>query len=134
MQTSVKVYLYIMLAMAIFFIAFAGYASHQMQELRPAVLDGTEQDLDRGKEERKKQNPITISRFMGKPYSQVTMQDVLNKMIHEGSALDLYWVRENVWSCRWERHGKKFIGLGLDPEDAVAAAIVQWLPAASPTP
>jgi hypothetical protein len=55
-------------------------------------------------------------------------------MIHEGSALDLYWVRENVWSCRWERHGKKFIGLGLDPEDAVAAAIVQWLPAASPTP
>jgi hypothetical protein len=133
MQLSVKLYFGFMIAITIFLLAFLWRVTNDVQELRPPVVAETEQNLDRGKEERKKQNPITISRFMGRSYNQVLIQDVLNKMIHEGSALDLYWVRENVWSCRWERHGKKFIGLGLDPEDAIAATLVQALPAASPT-
>ena len=83
--------------------------------------------MRRDKESRKKQNPVTISQFMGKPYAQGSIQEVLEKMIHEGTTINLYW-ENDVWKCLWERQGKRYLGQGLVPEDAIADALGKALP------
>ncbi|MGH9754948.1 MAG: hypothetical protein ACREA2_19395 [Blastocatellia bacterium] len=112
-------------------LAAFGITWYQLIELRPPLMTATAQNLRRDEESRKKQNPVTISQYMGKPYTQGSIQEVLEKMIHEGTAIDLYWEKD-VWNCNWERHGKKYRGQGLDPEDAIADALGKSLPAETP--
>src|SRR5215813_10039146 len=104
-------------------IAFAVFIHYRiiqptLHEATLHVEGATAQDLRRDKESRKKQNPVTISQFMGKPYAQGSIQEVLEKMIHEGATINLYW-ENDVWKCLWERQGKRYLGQGLDPEDAI---------------
>jgi hypothetical protein len=112
-------------------LAAYGFTHYQLVQLRPPEIGTTLQDLRRDEELRKKQNPVTISQYMGKPYTQGSIQEVLEKMIHEGSAIDLYWDRY-IWNCLWERHGKKYRGQGLTPEDAIADALGKFLPSETP--
>jgi hypothetical protein len=117
-------------------IAFGVFIHYQIIQptLHVAMLhvEGpTAQDLRRDKESRKKQNPVTISQFMGKPYAQGSIQEVLEKMIHEGTTINLYW-ENDVWKCLWGRQGKRYLGQGLDPEDAIADAIGKSLSSDTP--
>src|SRR5262249_16820995 len=93
------------------------YASFELtklqQHLRPHIFPDIIEEVNRTKEQRIKQNPITISQYMGKAYNQVTLSEILQKMINEGSDLDLYWAADNLWGCTWTRHEKRFWGRGL---------------------
>ena len=100
---------------------------YHLDQLRPPIHKDIAKSLEQTKEERKKQNPITIGQFMGKPYNQAMLSEVLQKMANEGTDLDLYLVWGNAWACNWTRHENQFKGIGLDPEDAIANAISQYL-------
>jgi hypothetical protein len=51
-------------------IAFTVFTHYRLIQPTLPVEGATAQDLRRDKESRKKQNPVTISQFMGKPYAQ----------------------------------------------------------------
>src|SRR5262245_2285467 len=123
----------VMLIAVIAFYVFIHYRVIQpsLHEATLYIEGATAQDLRRDKESRKKQNPITISQFMGKPYAQVSIQEVLERMIHEGTTINLYW-ENDVWKCLWERQGKRYLGQGLDPEDAIADVLGKSLPSDTP--